>query len=274
MAINANMIKELRNKTGAGMLDCKKALQKTNGNMEESITWLRKNCLASAGKKAERPANDGVVATFVDGHSATIIELSSETDFVGKNEKFLNLAATVVNNAHTFDSNSIPAFLKSKMSGSTTSINDLIAKHISIMGENIILKKLGKINIQSGKIISYLHNKLADNIGKIAVLVAIEGEINQEIEEFGRQLAMHIAASNPIALNKESLDPEIIKNETSVLREQALDSGKLLEEIVLLEQIFILDGKTKIRKIIEDLVNKTNCKFSVSGYIRYEVGKG
>jgi len=287
MSISASLIKELRDKTGAGMSDCKNALDETNADIEEAIAWLRKKGLASAGKKAGRETSEGAIAAFVDGNRATMIELSSETDFVGKNEKFLGLVATVVKNAHHFGDDAIAKFLEHSIDGSST-INELIAEHISIIGENIVLKRLCHLNVQNGKVLSYFHNKLADNTGKIGVLVALEGDVNEEIEEFGKQLAMHIAASKPAALNLESLDQNLVEKEKDILRSQALESGKspdvvekmiegrirkFLEEIVLLEQPFVMDGKTKIKKIIEDLESKNNCKFTVSGYVRYEVGE-
>ena len=287
MSIDTNQIKELRNKTGAGMLDCKKALEENNSNIEEAVTWLRKKGLASASKKAGRDTSEGVIAVHIDGNNATIIELSSETDFVGKNDKFLSIADKVVKSAHKFEGNDLHKFLESGKHDATP-ISELIAEHISVIGENIILKKISKINVHKGKIIPYLHNKLSDNIGKIGVIVALEGDVNSEIEEFGGQLAMHIAASKPMALNVESLDQSIVEKEKNILRDQALESGKpidvvekmiegrirkFLEEIVLLEQPFVIDGKTKIKKVVEELKSKNNCNFSVSGYIRYEIGE-
>ena len=287
MSISASLIKELRNKTGAGMLDCKKALLETNSNIDDAVAWLRKKGLASAGKKAGRETSEGVIAINIDGNNATIIELNSETDFVGKNEKFLNLAKKVVKSAHDYEGNDVEKFLESGNHDSTP-INELIAEHISIIGENISLKKINKIGVSKGKIIPYMHNKLVDNIGKIGVVVALEGDVNDEIEEFGRQLAMHIAASKPMALNVESLDKDVVEKEKDILRDQALQSGKpanvvekmiegrirkFLEEIVLLEQAFVIDGKTKINKVIEDLKSKNNCDFSISGYLRYEIGE-
>ena len=287
MSISASIIKELRTKTGAGMLDCKKALLETNSNIDDAVAWLRKKGLASAGKKAGRETSEGVVAINIAENNATIIELSSETDFVGKNEKFLNLAQKVVKSAHAYEGVDVEKFLESGRHESTP-INELIAEHISIIGENIILKKINKVSVNKGKIIPYIHNKLSDNIGKIGVVVALEGDINGEIEEFGRQLAMHIAASKLLALNVEGLDKEVIEKEKEILKEQALQSGKpanvvekmiegrirkFLEEIVLLEQAFVLDGKTKIKKVVEDLKSKNNCDFSISGYLRYEIGE-
>ncbi|MSO13890.1 translation elongation factor Ts [Rickettsiales endosymbiont of Trichoplax sp. H2] len=287
MSISASLIKELRNKTGAGMLDCKKALLETNSNIDDAVAWLRKKGLASAGKKAGRETSEGVIAINIDGNNATIIELNSETDFVGKNEKFLNLAKKVVKSAHDYEGVEVEKFLESGNHDSTP-INELIAEHISIIGENISLKKINKIGVSKGKIIPYMHNKLADNIGKIGVVVALEGDVNDEIEEFGRQLAMHIAASKPMALNVESLDKDVVEKEKDILRDQALQSGKpanvvekmiegrirkFLEEIVLLEQAFVIDGKTKINKVIEDLKSKNNCDFNISGYLRYEIGE-
>lgn len=287
MSVSASIIKELRDKTGAGMSDCKKALEENNSNIEEAITWLRKKGLASASKKAGRETSEGAIAAFVSGNKATIIELSSETDFVGKNEKFLGLAETIVKSAHAFEGKSVPEFLDYSADNSSTA-NELIAEHISIIGENIVLKRLDHLGVNHGKVLAYFHNKLADNMGKIGVLVALEGEVNSEIEEFGKQLAMHIAASKPAALNIDSLDPLFIEKEKGILRSQASESGKsadvvekmiegrirkFLEEVVLLEQPFVMDGKTKIKKVIEDLESKHNCKFTVSGYIRYEIGE-
>ena len=287
MPIKTDMIKELRHKTGAGILDCKEALKETNANLEEAIVWLRKKGLASAGKKTGRETNEGVIATFIKDNKATVIELSSETDFVSKNEKFLALANSVVKSTHNFEGDSLSRFLESGIHNKTP-IKDVLAEHISIIGENILLKRFAKVNAQNGKLIPYIHNKLADGIGKIGVIVALEGEINEEVEAFGKQLAMHVAASKPIALNQESLDPTIIEKEKNILKEQALTSGKpvdvvekmiegrirkFFEEVVLLEQPFVVDGKTKIKKVIEDLKNKTNCKFTISDFIRYEVGE-
>jgi elongation factor Ts len=287
MSVSASIIKELRDKTGAGMSDCKKALEENNSNIEEAITWLRKKGLASASKKAGRETSEGAIAAFVSGNKATIIELSSETDFVGKNEKFLGLAEAIVKSAHAFEGKSVPEFLDYSADNSSTA-NELIAEHISIIGENIVLKRLDHLGVNHGKVLAYFHNKLADNMGKIGVLVALEGEVNSEIEEFGKQLAMHIAASKPAALNIDSLDPLFIEKEKGILRSQASESGKsadvvekmiegrirkFLEEVVLLEQPFVMDGKTKIKKVIEDLESKNNCKFTVSGYIRYEIGE-
>jgi len=287
MSISANQIKELRNKSGAGMLDCKKALEENNSNIEDAVAWLRKKGLASASKKAGRDTSEGVIATYIDGNNATIIELSSETDFVGKNDKFLSLANKVVKSAHQFEGNDINQFLASGKH-ELTPINELIAEHISIIGENIILKKIGKASVNKGKMIPYLHNKPSDSIGKIGVIVALEGEVNDEIEAFGRQLAMHIAASKPMALNVESLDQNIVEKEKNILRAQALESGKpanvvekmiegrirkFLEEIVLLEQPFVIDGKTKIKKVIDELKSSNNCDFNVAGYLRYEIGE-
>ncbi len=287
MSMNVHFIKELRHKTGSGMMDCKKALIENNSNIEEAVAWLRKKGLASANKKAGRDTSEGVVAIMVSRDCATIIELNAETDFVARNEKFINLADKIVRKAHEFQGGDVEKFLESNEHGASP-IQNIIAENISIIGENIILKKIDKLNINKGKIVPYLHNKLADNIGKIGVLIALEGEINNAIEEFGKQLGMHIAASNPLSLSIKSLDQAIIDKERKILRDQALESGKpvnvltqmiegrirkFLETIVLFEQPFVIDGKTKVKKVIEDLKLKHNCNFNISGYLRYEIGE-
>ena len=287
MSVNTNQIQELRSKTGAGILDCKKSLEESNFSIADAILWLRKKGLSSASKKAHRDSNEGVIATYTSDKNATIIALSAETDFVGKNEKFLSLAHKIVRSAHDFEGSNVQDFLKFGMYESTP-VAELIANHIAIIGENIVLKTISKITVEKGKIISYLHNKLSYNIGKIGVLIALEGEINNEIEGFGKNLAMHIAASNPVALNIESIDQNIVQKERNLLMEQALESGKqanvadkivegrmkkFFEQSVLLEQPFILDSKTKVKKALEGVRLKNKCDFSILSYVRLEIGK-
>ena len=287
MTIRINLIKELRNRTGAGILDCKEAILNNDSDIEKSVIWLRKKGLASVGKKASRDTREGVIAVVADDYTATIIELNSETDFVSKNIQFLNLADLIVNKAHKSKHTNLEQFLGSYDCDSI-SIKERIDQHISIIGENISLKKFNKLSIvNKGKIISYLHQKSSDHSGRIGVLVAIEGDINNEIEKFGKHIAMHIAALKPLGLSIENIDQTIVDNEQNIITEQVLKSKKpnniiekvikgkmrkFFDQVVLLEQTFAVDGSTKIKKVIEDLKIKHNCTFNISGYIRYEVG--
>jgi len=288
MPVNATQIKELRSRSGSGILSCKKALEENDANIEKAVIWLRKKGLTSAVKKSTRATNEGVVAIHIDKNNATIIELAAETDFVSKNDKFLALATNLVQAAHRFDGNNIDKFLISGRHESIA-VNELIAEHISIIGENIVLKKLNKLHSSKGVIVPYLHNKLANNIGKIAVLVLLEGECNnKEVEQLGRQLAMHIAASKPMALNIKDLDPVVVNKEKDILKEQSLETNKsesiinkivegrmkkFFESNVLLEQPFIINDKIKVKEAIEGLKVSTKCNFSIVEYIRYEIGQ-
>lgn len=286
MSINASLIKELRAMTGSGMMDCKEALVENKGDIEESVTWLRKKGLSSVQKKADRAANEGVVAVYLNGKDATMVEVNSETDFVGKNEKFLSLVNIIVESAHNFKGNSVEDFLKDGVSSDGKSIQELISENIAVIGENIVLGKLSKLHVDSGEIIAYLHNKLSDNIGKVGVLVGIEGEFNDKVSEIATNIAMHIAATKPASLTKEDLDQKILDNEKAIFIEQAKQSGKpdaviekmvkgriqkFINESVLLEQNFVMDGKTKICDVVKNAEKETGCKFQISGFSRISI---
>lgn len=287
MSTKTQLIKELRNRTGAGVLDCREAILNSGSDIEKSIIWLRKKGLASVHRKAIRDAREGVISIVHDNYSATIIELNSETDFVSKNKKFLDLADFIVKRGHRFYNNNLKQFLAS-YNDDSISIQQHIDQHIALFGENIVLKKVHKLHVHDkGKIISYLHQKLSHNAGKIGVLVALEGDINNEIEQFGKNVAMHIAALKPLGLSIESIDKVIVNNEKTILTEQVLRSKKnsniiekvisgkmkkFFDQVVLLEQKFVIDGKTKVNEAIRDLQLKHNCVFNISGYVRYEAG--
>jgi elongation factor Ts len=273
MSITASMVKELRESTGAGMMDAKKALTETSGNFEAAVDWLRTKGLAKAAKKSDRVAAEGLVAVFVDGPNGVAIEVNSETDFVAKNAEFQEMVkgfASVALNCDTLE-----ALVNADFQGKK--ISEVITDKIATIGENLSLRRIAKMS--GDQVVSYVHNAAADGMGAIAVLVALKGNN----EEFGRQVAMHIAAANPQALNKDDLDPSIIEREKSVLTDQARESGKpeqviekmidgrmkkFLSEVTLLGQDFVIDP---------DLTVEAAAKQSgvvIVNYIRMAVGEG
>ena len=273
MSITASMVKELRESTGAGMMDAKKALTETSGDFEAAVDWLRTKGLAKAAKKSDRVAAEGLVAVFVDGPNGVAIEVNSETDFVAKNAEFQEMVKGFAGVALNCDS--LEALINADFQGKK--ISEVITDKIATIGENLSLRRIAKIS--GDQVVSYVHNAAADGMGAIAVLVALKGNN----EEFGRQVAMHIAAANPQALNKDDLDPSIIEREKSVLTEQARESGKpeqviekmidgrmkkFLSEVTLLGQDFVIDP---------DLTVEAAAKQSgveILSYIRMAVGEG
>ena len=273
MSITASMVKELRESTGAGMMDAKKALTETSGDFEAAVDWLRTKGLAKAAKKSDRVAAEGLVAVFVDGPNGVAIEVNSETDFVAKNAEFQEMVKGFAGVALNCDS--LEALINADFQGKK--ISEVITDKIATIGENLSLRRIAKIS--GDQVVSYVHNAAADGMGAIAVLVALKGNN----EEFGRQVAMHIAAANPQALNKDDLDPSIVEREKSVLTEQARESGKpeqviekmidgrmkkFLSEVTLLGQDFVIDP---------DLTVEAAAKQSgveILNYIRMAVGEG
>ena len=273
MSITASMVKELRESTGAGMMDAKKALTETSGDFEAAVDWLRTKGLAKAAKKSDRVAAEGLVAVFVDGPNGVAIEVNSETDFVAKNAEFQEMVKGFAGVALNCDS--LEALINADFQGKK--ISEVITDKIATIGENLSLRRIAKIS--GDQVVSYVHNAASDGMGAIAVLVALKGDN----EEFGRQVAMHIAAANPQALNKDDLDPSIIEREKSVLTEQARESGKpeqviekmidgrmkkFLSEVTLLGQDFVIDP---------DLTVEAAAKQSgveIVNYIRMAVGEG
>ena len=273
MSITASMVKELRESTGAGMMDAKKALTETSGDFEAAVDWLRTKGLAKAAKKSGRVAAEGLVAVSVDGPNGVAIEVNSETDFVAKNSEFQEMVRGFAGVALGVDS--VDALADADYQGKK--ISEVLTDKIATIGENLSLRRISKIT--GDQVVSYIHNAAADGMGAIAVLVALKGS-NQE---FGRQVAMHIAASNPQALNKDELDPSIIEREKSVLTEQARESGKpeqviekmidgrmkkFLSEVTLLGQDFVIDPDLTV----EAAAVKSGVE--IVGYVRMAVGEG
>ncbi|MDJ1257094.1 MAG: translation elongation factor Ts [Candidatus Midichloria sp.] len=289
--INASMVKDLREKTGAGMMDCKKALVECNGNIEEAVDWLRKKGLAAAGKKSGRVASEGVIMVATAPNKAVILELNAETDFVAKNDKFQALARNLAAEALKHDIKSMETLLthKSPYDNSKT-VQEEIVEHIATIGENLTLRRLDYVSLNSGVIGSYIHSSVAEGMGKIGVLVLLESDsVSEEVKTLAKQIAMHVAAAKPESLNIEQLDQALIEKEETIFAEQALASGKptavvekmvegrirkFYEEVVLLEQAYAIDSKIKISQMIADITKNVGSQIKVTKFIRYELGEG
>jgi len=279
--VSAEKIKNLRESTGAGMLDCRKALVETKGNMEEAVDWLRKKGLSAAAKKSGRVAAEGVVCVAVKGNKGAVIELNSETDFVARNEQFQALAAKT-------------AQLALEQSSDIEKLKTLVATDltnaIATIGENMNLRRSAGLSVGKGVVASYVHNSVAPGMGKIAILVGVESEGDAaKVEAFGKQIAMHIAASRPDALSTADVEPAKLERERAVYREQAAASGKpadvvekmvegrvrkYYEEVVLLEQLFVIDGKTKISQVVADAAKTVGAPVKLTGFVRFQLGEG
>lgn len=285
--ISPALIKDLREKTGAGMMDCKKALSETNGDMEAAVDWLRKKGLASAAKKSGRVAAEGLVAVATEGTKGAIIELNSETDFVARNEQFQTLVADVAKAA--LASGKDIDSLKAAKAGSKT-VEEAITEGVATIGEHMSLRRTAQLEVKQGIVASYIHSAVKPGMGKIGVLVALESAADKaKLEELGKQVAMHIAAARPEALNRDQVDSSKLDRERDVLREQASASGKpadvvdkmvegrirkYYEEVVLLEQIFVVDGKSKVSDIVEQAAKAAGSPITVTGFERFALGEG
>ena len=275
-----SLIKKLREATGCGIADCNKALAECGDDFEKSIDWLRKKGLSSAAKKTGRVTSEGAVAVAVSGNKAAIIEVNSETDFVARNQKFQDFVAKLANEAIAFGDD-IAKFQTAK--------DEEVKSQIGVIGENINIRRIASLEVTNGAVISYIHNLIAPNMGKIAVLVAIESSVAKDkLEELGKKIAMHIAAAKPEALTIQSVDPARLNRETEVLKEQARASGKpesiidkmiegrirkYYEEVVLLEQLFVMDDKVKIKDLLANF-SKENGEAKISGFKLFILGEG
>lgn len=286
--ISAAAIKDLRESTGAGMMDCKKALTETKGNMQEAIDWLRKKGLASAAKKSGRVAAEGLVAVNAAGNKGAIIELNAETDFVARNDQFQALAKSIAQ-AALANGDDVEKLKQSKDAEGIT-IADQVARLIGTIGENMNLRRSQKLEVGSGVVASYIHSAIAPGLGKIGVLVALESTGDKaQLEALGKQIAMHIAAAKPEALSVADVDPAKLARERNVLKEQAMASGKpaeiaekmvegrirkYYEEVVLLEQIYVIDNKTKISQVIADATKTIGAPVKLTAFVHFKLGEG
>lgn len=280
--ITASMVKDLREQTGAGMMDAKKALVENNGDIEASIDWLRTKGLAKAAKKAGRAAAEGLVsvATNDDHTYGVAVELNSETDFVSRNEKFQSLVDTVTAKAK-MGWDSVEALADADLDGK--SVRDTITEAVATIGENMTLRRFESVKVSQGYVATYVHNAVSEGKGKIGVLVGLESaKPKAELEALGKQIAMHVAAANPLFLNIDSVDSDALQRERQVLKDQAKEQGKpddiaekmvegrirkYYEETVLVEQIFVMDGETKISALLGNDVKLT-------GFVRMVLGEG
>jgi elongation factor Ts len=289
MTLSASMVKELRNKSGAGMMDCKKALQETNGNIEEAIDWLRKQGLSAVAKKSGRVAAEGLIGITVINKTGSIIEINSETDFVARNELFQSFVTTCSELA--IKSNQDIGLLKNmSYPNSDRTVDEELTHNIATIGENMNIRRSELLSVSNGVVISYVHNSVKDGLGRLGVLVGIESEADEaSLLTVGKQIAMHIAATSPASLNIEDLDPDLIERERQVLIDQSIASGKpseiaekmvvgrmqkFYQDVVLNEQTFVIDGETKIKDVIKKLEKDLNTKVKLSGFKKLTLGEG
>ena len=289
MSITAQMVKELRVKSSAGMMDCKKALSETNGDMEAAIDWLRKKGLSSASKKSGRIASEGLVGIQINNQEASIVEVNSETDFVARNTEFQSFVKDICT-LSIESSEDIQLLLEKKYPQSDLKVKDVLNEKIAKIGENISIRRISSINLEEGVISGYIHNHIEKDLGKIGVLVALQtSSKDSKVNILGKQIAMHIAASSPASISIDDLSDDLIKREKAVLMDQAISSGKPEEiakkmvegrlrkfysEVVLMEQIFVLDGETKISDVISKVSKEINSEIHISRFIRYNLGEG
>ena len=287
--ITAAAVKELREKSGAGMMDCKKALAETNGDLEAAADWLRAKGLAAAAKKSSRTAAEGLVGVAVAGTKGVAVEVNSQTDFVAKNEIFQGFVRDVTAVALEQGINDIDALKAAKLPQGGT-VDEVLTANISTIGENQVLRRAKKVEVTKGAVIPYVHNAAAPGLGKIGVLVALESEADKAaLETLGKQLAMHIAAANPLALTGEELDPALIERERDIARDKAAESGKpaeIVEKMVegamakfrkenaLLSQLFVMDNKTKVEDVIAAEAKTLGSDIALKSYVRFQLGEG
>ncbi len=285
---SAKDVKELRDRTGAGMMDAKKALGETDGDMEAAVDWLRTKGLAAAAKKSGRTAAEGLVGVAVEGTTGAAVEVNSETDFVAKNGQFQDFVGKVTTIALDTEAD-VEALKAADYPGGGT-VEEKLTANIATIGENQGIRRVGKIDVSKGAVISYVHNAAATDMGKIGVLVALESEAAADVlEPLGKQLAMHIAAAAPLALKGDDLDPGMIQRERAIAKEKAAESGKpdaIVEKMVegaiakyrkenaLLSQVFVIDNKTRVEDVIAHAARDAGKDIELSDFIRFQLGEG
>ena len=286
--ITAAMVKELRERTGAGMMDCKTALTENHGAMEDSVDWLRKKGLAKAAKKAGRTAADGLICIASEAKKAAVVEVNSETDFVARNEQFQQMVRDIASAALKVGGD----FEKLKVAklGKGT-VEDHVKDMIATIGENMSLRRSGGLSVKAGAVATYMHGAVAPMLGKIGVIVALESKGDAaKLNEFGRKVAMHIAAANPQAVTEDELDPELLAREKALYKEQAEASGKSAEiaakmaegrlkkeffnQVVLLQQVFVIDGKETVGNVLKAFEKDLGSPVKITGFLRYALGEG
>lgn len=284
--ITASMVKELREKSGAGMMDAKKALEEMNGDMEAAVDHLRKKGMAKADKKSSRTAAEGLVAIISEGTKGAVVEVNAETDFVARNEKFQTFVKEVANKA--LEVENVEGLMAADMDGK--SVQDTLTNLVATIGENMTVRRMEKLSVNDGAVVGYVHNAAAPNLGKIGVLVGLESTGDKaKLDALGKQIAMHVAAAFPKYLSRDDVDASEMEREKNVIRETALAEGKpaeivekmlegrmrkFYEEICLLDQTFVIDGETKISKLLENAKADVGADVALTGYARVQLGEG
>ena len=285
--ITAAAVKDLREKSGAGMMDCKKALTEANGDMEAAMDWLRTKGLASAAKKSSRTAAEGLIGVEVSGTKGAVVEVNSETDFVAKNEQFQTFVRDVTSVALELGE-SIDGIKAAHLGGKT--VDEVLTNNIATIGENQNLRRARRLEVTNGAIVPYVHNAAAPGLGKIGVLVALESTAGADVlVPLGKQIAMHIAAAFPLALHEDGLDPDVVERERAIATEKAAESGKPADivakmvdgaiakyrkENALVSQLLVMDGKTKISDVVANAAKAAGAPIELTDYVRFQLGEG
>jgi elongation factor Ts len=285
--ITAALVKELREKTSAGMMDCKKALNETGGDLNAAADWLRTKGIAKADKKASRIAAEGLVAVAISGSTGALVEVNSETDFVARNDGFQAAVSEVAQLGLTVNSDKE---LASAVTASGVNVTEMFKKLVGKIGENMSFRRMTRLSVSQGVVAGYIHNAVNDGMGKIGVLVALESSgDNKKLEVLAKKIAMHIAATNPLALSENDLDSSVVDKERAMLKAEALESGKpeaiidkmvegrmkkFFKESVLLTQTFVMDGERSVSKVIEDEAASINSDIKIVAFSRMSLGEG
>ncbi|MBS9720512.1 elongation factor Ts [Tianweitania sp. BSSL-BM11] len=289
MTISAAQVKQLRDMTGAGMMDCKAALGETKGDMDAAVDWLRKKGISKADKKAGRTAAEGLIGVANDDLSGVLVEVNSETDFVARNDAFQQIVRNVAQVALE-TSGSTEEVADARYPGGTSSVVDTIKDAVGTIGENMSFRRAAKLSVTSGAVATYVHNAVAENLGKLGVLVAIETTGDAEAaRSFARQVAMHVAATNPLSLSEQEIDPAVVAREKDIFSDQARQSGKpeniiekmvegrlrkFYEEVVLLKQAFVLNPDMTVEAALKDAEKTIGAPAKITGFVRFALGEG
>jgi elongation factor Ts len=287
--ITAALVKELREKTGAGMMDCKKALAENNGDIDAAADWLREKGILKAAKKADRIAAEGLIGIATSGNTAALVEVNSETDFVARNDGFQKAVRGIADVALKNNGDVTKVAHAASPDGQGT-VNEMLQRLVATVGENMTLRRSAALSVSDGVVATYVHNTVADGLGKIGVLVAIESPGDKSrLTDLGRKIAMHIAAAKPLAATTADLDPAVVDKERQILTAQAAESGKpanviekmvegrlrkFYQESVLVEQAFVMDADTTVGKFIEKHATELKVPVKLKGFVKFEVGEG
>jgi elongation factor Ts len=287
--ITAAAVKELRDRSGAGMMDAKKALTETDGDIEAAVDLLRSKGLATAAKKSSRTAAEGLVGVAVLGTKGTAVEINSQTDFVAKNVQFQEFVSNVTGVALSMDANDVEPILAAPYADGET-VQEKLTFNIATIGENQVIRRVKSVSVNAGRVVSYVHNAAAPGMGGIGVLVALESEADADaLDALGKQVAMHIAAAFPLSLDESGLDADTLERERGIAREKAAESGKpadIVEKMVegavkkfakenaLLSQLFVMDGKTAIADVVANAGKAAGKPIQLTDYVRFQLGEG